>query len=510
MQNISVAIENLLEYGIAKLGYDKCDKEYARNQILDAMGIYDFAISKADVDFVKKQTVPDKLFIPLVAYAIENGIIQDIHKDVFATKLVGFVTPLPSVVKKKFQTLMATESKSATDYLYDLSIKDYYIQKTATDKNIYWKTDVEDGNYLEITINLSKPEKSNAEVAKLLTNAPKNIYPLCMLCKENVGFNGGAQRNPRQTLRTVELSLGGDLWHMQYSPYLYYNQHTICFADVHSNMKIGENTMEKICDYVELFPHYFIGSNADLPLVGGSILNHEHYQGGGHLFPMHFAKVKNTYLVDGYDVTVQRIDWLNSVVRITGANKKEVSKVAGHVLKTWRGYTDESVGIFAKTTAPHNTITPIARMKDGEFSIDLILRNNRTNQEHPDGIYHAHKVHHPIKSEGIGIIEAMGMFILPARLKRQLALVSEYLQGKVDDFIGYEILQPHAKMLEARYGRSLSVERAESVVKRHVEKTCREILKNTAVFKNDTKGEGAFEKFIKELGFKEVAKQCQY
>ncbi len=501
MENINIAVENLIAYGITKLGYLRGDKEYARNQILDALQIYDFVVGEADEEFVKNQTVPDEIFKPLASYAIENGIIKEVDSSVFATKLVSFVTPLPSVVNDKFQTLLKTDSKSATDYLFDLSVKNYYIQKTATDKNIYWKTDVVDGNYLEITINLSKPEKNNAEIAKLLTEAPKNKYPMCMLCKENIGFNGGAARNPRQTLRTIDVTLGGDLWHMQYSPYVYYNEHTICFSDVHSNMVISENTMEKICDYVETFPHYFVGSNADLPIVGGSILNHEHFQGGGHLFPMHFAEVEKTYKCDGFDVKIQRMNWLNSVVRVSGKNKAEVSKVAGHILKTWRSYTDESVGIFAKTTAPHNTITPVGRMLNGEYSIDLILRNNRTSEQHPHGIYHAHSEHHPIKSEGIGIIEAMGMFILPARLKRQLALVSDYLQGVIDNFDGYEILQPHAEMLGATHGRSLSKEDADKVVQTHVETTCREILGNTAVFKKDEKGEHAFEKFIKTLGF---------
>ncbi|MFI3166627.1 MAG: UDP-glucose--hexose-1-phosphate uridylyltransferase [Bacillota bacterium] len=504
MENINVAIENLIAYGITKLGYKQEDKEYARNQILDALKIYDFVTCDCDADFVKTQVVPDEIFTPFTKYAIENGIIEEIDSDVFATKLISFVTPLPSVVNDKFQSLIEKNSKTATDYLFDLSIKNYYIQKTATDKNIYWKTDVADGNYLEITINLSKPEKSNADIAKLLTQAPKNKYPLCPLCKENVGFNGGTARNPRQTLRAVEAKLGGDKWHMQYSPYVYYNEHTICFADIHANMVINENTMEKICDYVETFPHYFVGSNADLPIVGGSILNHEHFQGGGHLFPMHFSDVEKTYECDGFDVKIQRINWLNSVVRVSGKNKAEVSKVCGHILKEWRSYSDESVGILSETTAPHNTITPVGRMLDDEFSIDLILRNNRTSEDHPGGIYHAHSEHHPIKSEGIGIIEAMGMFILPARLKRQLALVSEYLQGNIDGFDGYEILQPHAEMLANAHGKSLSKEVADSVVKSHVETTCREILGDTAVFKKDKKGENAFEKFIKVLGFKEV------
>lgn len=504
MENVNVAIENLIAYGITKLGYQKEDKEYARNQILDALKIYDYVVAEADTHFVNNQDVPDQVFAPLVHYAIKNDIIEEIDSSVFATKLVSLVTPLPSIVEKRFQKLMMINSKIATDYLFDLSIKNYYIQKTATDKNIYWKTDIVDGNYLEITINLSKPEKNNAEIAKLLTEAPKNKYPMCMLCKENVGFNGGIAKNPRQTLRAVEVKLGGDKWHMQYSPYVYYNEHTICFADVHSNMVISENTMEKICDYVETFPHYFIGSNADLPIVGGSILNHEHFQGGGHLFPMHFSDVEKTYKCDGFDVKIQRINWLNSVVRVSGKNKEEVSKVCGHILQTWRNYSDESVEILAKTTAPHNTITPVGRMVDGEFSIDLILRNNRTNEAHPSGIYHAHSEHHPIKSEGIGIIEAMGMFILPARLKRQLALVSEYLQGNINDFEGYEILSPHAEILANSHGKALSKEDADKVVQMHVETTCREILKNTAVFKKDKEGEDAFEKFIKVLGFKEV------
>ncbi len=504
--DLNIAVENLVQYGVLKLGYEKADVNFARNMILDALGVYDFKVGSADMAFVESQSVPDAIFAPLVDFAKENGKCEEGDEAVFATKLVAIVTPLPSVVQKKFNQILKEEgSEKATDYLFKLSVENYYIQKTMTDKNIYWKTDVKDGNFLEITINLSKPEKNNAEIAKLLSVPPaQNKYPLCPLCAENEGFNGGTAKNPRQTLRTVPIKLDGADWQLQYSPYVYYNHHAIVFSSKHSNMLIEESTFYKLTDFVGMFPHYFIGSNACLPIVGGSILNHEHFQGGGHFFPLHFASVAKQYKLDGFECKIERINWLNSAIRVTGKNQKAVCEVANKIYQSWLGYTDESVGILAETTAKHNALTPIARMIGEEYSIDLILRNNRTSEEHPAGIFHAHSEHHPVKSEGIGLIEAMGLYILPARLKTQLALLSEYLQGKKCDFEGFEIFEVPAKKLAEKFGTALSETEATAVVKEYVEETCRDILKNTAVFKDDEKGVCAFEKFIKNVGIMEV------
>ncbi|MBO7213923.1 MAG: galactose-1-phosphate uridylyltransferase, partial [Clostridia bacterium] len=357
------------------------------------------------------------------------------------------------------------------------------------------------------TINLSKPEKNNKDIAKLLTAPKGDKYPECMLCKENEGFYGSLTLPARSNLRTVSLTLGGEEWAMQYSPYLYFDEHCILFSKAHTPMVINGKTVERLFDFIELFPAYFLGSNSDLPIVGGSILNHEHYQGGKHLMPLQKAKALKTFASAEYpDTQVDIVDFYNSVVRISGFNRNTVQELATKVITSWKDYTDEEAGILAETNGvKHNTVTPIARfLPDGRYCIDLILRNNITTEQYPDGVYHAHPEYHNIKKEGIGLIEAMGLYILPARLKRQFGAISEILAKKVpydkEAIASAEHdLHVHKDMIEylmGKYPRVKDVKKANAIITEYVNGVCANILYNTSVFSKDSKGSLAFNKFL--------------
>ena len=388
----------------------------------------------------------------------------------------------------------------------------YNIRQTAINKTVKWDA-LERNIPLEITINLSKPEKNNKDIAKLLT-APKNgdKYPACALCKDNEGYYGHATQPARSNIRTIKLNLGGETWFMQYSPYLYFDEHCILLNSEHVPMKIDGNTVEKLFDFIELFPNYFIGSNSDLPIVGGSILNHEHYQGGKHLMPLQKAKAFRTYKSKKYsDVSVEVLDFYNSVVRIYGFNRNTVQALATDVIDAWKGYSDESVNIIANEDGVrHNTVTPIARfLEDRKYCIELILRNNCVSEEYPDGIYHAHPEYHNIKKEGIGLIEAMGLYILPARLKRQFSEIAKILtkQTPYDETTCAEgsDLFVHKDMIEKllkKYPNVKDESKANTVITEYVNKVCAEILYNTAVFKKDRHGVSAFNKFLASVEIK--------
>lgn len=510
-------IEKLLVYADSFLGLNPLDVIYQRNTLLNLFKLSSpskKALSDEEAKAISEMKVPDALIEEIMSYALENKIVEDeTEADLFANYVFGILTPKPSEVNNTFMQLKEKlGSQVACDYLYDLSIKNYYIRKTAIDKNLKWDADDLDIP-LEITINLSKPEKSNKEVAKLLTQPQGEKYPACPLCKENEGFYGSATHPARSNIRTISLTLGGEDWAMQYSPYLYYDEHCILFSKKHTPMKISGKTVERLFDFIELFPGYFIGSNADLPIVGGSILNHEHYQGGKHLMPLQKSKALKTYKCEDYpDTTVEVVDFYNSVIRVSGFNRNTVQALATDIITAWKGYTDESVGIVAdENGVKHNTVTPIARfLSDNRYCIELILRNNSTTEQYPDGVFHAHPEYHNIKKEGIGLIEAMGLYILPARLKRQFGAIAEILAHKVEynaEDIASEShdLYVHKDMIATlmkKHPRVKDVNKANAIITDYVNEVCSKILYNTSVFSKDSKGVLAFNKFLATCNIK--------
>lgn len=516
MTDGKLLIEKLLVYAQAFLGLNELDVIYQRNNLLHLFKLSSPTKEEVNKDEILKMEVPDALINEIMAYAYENDIADnEIDADLFANYVFGILTPKPSEVNSVFMSLKENlGSQAACDYLYKMSIKNYYIRKTAIDKNLKWDADELDIP-LEVTINLSKPEKNNKDVAKLLTAPQGDKYPACALCKDNEGFYGHATQAPRANIRTISLTLGGEAWGMQYSPYLYFDEHCILFNKKHTPMIINGNTIEKLFDFIELFPNYFVGSNSDLPIVGGSILNHEHYQGGKHLMPLQKSGAAFTFKSDKYDdTTIEVLDFYNSVIRISGFNRNTIQALATEIIENWRGYSNESVGVLHETNGQkHNTVTPIARfLKDNRYCVELILRNNRTSEEYPDGIFHAHPEYHNIKKEGIGLIEAMGLYILPARLKRQFNDIANILARNVE-YKPEEIANPshdlfvHKDMiatLMAKHTKVKDLAKANAIITDYVNGVCAEILYNTAVFKKDNKGVIAFNEFMYSCGLKSV------
>lgn len=500
--HIAKHIANLVSYAQDQLGLNYYDAVYAHNRLLAEL--------KLSEPMVADDVLPDfqtEIIDPIVDYAVENGLADPKARLLYETKIIGLVTPSPSVVMSTFDALVRNKGiEAATDYLNDLSVKSNYIRMPDIKKNIKWTAECPNGN-LTITINLSKPEKSNEQVA-LERSMPQTNYPKCMLCLENLGFEGSYRHPARETIRIIPMFLNDEPWFMQYSPYVYFDNHCIAISETHQPMSITPKTFTRLLDFVELFPHYFLGSNADLPIVGGSILAHEHYQGGKKVLPMFTRPVRKAFASNEYpSVNIGILDWYNSVIKLSGTNRKDIEAVAQNILGAWRDYTDENVGILAKTDAPHNTITPIATIEDDEYCLYLILRNNRTDESHPYGIYHPTEDMHNIKKEGIGLIEAMGTFILPGRLANEIKQIVDIITGKAPlNFAelsdANNPLSKHLGMivqLANDYGTTLSNDDAEAAVINYVNNTCVKILECTAVFKNTEIGQLAFEKFLNSL-----------
>ena len=500
--HIAKHIANLVSYAQDQLGLNYYDAVYAHNRLLAEL--------KLSEPMVADDVLPDfqtEIIDPIVDYAVENGLADPKARLLYETKIIGLVTPSPSVVMSTFDALVRNKGiEAATDYLNDLSVKSNYIRMPDIKKNIKWTAECPNGN-LTITINLSKPEKSNEQVA-LERSMPQTNYPKCMLCLENLGFEGSYRHPARETIRIIPMFLNDEPWFMQYSPYVYFDNHCIAISETHQPMSITPKTFTRLLDFVELFPHYFLGSNADLPIVGGSILAHEHYQGGKKVLPMFTRPVRKAFASNEYpSVNIGILDWYNSVIKLSGTNRKDIEAVAQNILGAWRDYTDENVGILAKTDAPHNTITPIATIEDDEYCLYLILRNNRTDEAHPYGIYHPTEDMHNIKKEGIGLIEAMGTFILPGRLANEIKQIVDIITGKAPlNFAelsdANNPLSKHLGMivqLANDYGTTLSNDDAEAAVINYVNNTCVKILECTAVFKNTEIGQLAFEKFLNSL-----------
>ena len=430
--------------------------------------------------------------------AVARGVCNDdiTSRDLLDTKLMGVLTPPPREVRKKFSALYEQSPEAATDWYYRFSQDTDYIRSYRIAKDMRWKTDTEYGK-LDITINLSKPEKDPKAIAAA-KHAPQSGYPKCQLCPENEGYAGRMNHPARQNHRIIPLEIAGADWFLQYSPYVYYNEHCIAFNASHTPMKIDRSAFEKLLDFVTIFPHYFIGSNADLPSVGGSILSHEHFQGGRYCFPMEQAPVEQEITFRGYeDVKAGLVKWPMSVIRLDCPDKDRLVDLADRILTAWRGYTDKDAFIFGETDGePHNTITPIARRRGADYELDLVLRNNITTEEHPLGVYHSHAELHHIKKENIGLIEVMGLAVLPSRLKGELAALEEaILTG--NDIASDPILSKHVPWVEELKTRyTFTKENTNHILKEEVGQVFCKVLEHAGVYKHTGEGINAFLRFI--------------
>lgn len=495
---INTYIAALAEYGLITGLITADDRIFAVNSILAALGLDDYE---------EPENIPhmelEEILKGLLDFACSKNIIPDsiAYRDLFDTKLMACLTPRPSEVIAKFKADYAVSPVTATDNYYKLSRDTDYIRRYRIAKDIKWKTETEYGE-LDITINLSKPEKDPKAIAAA-KNAKQSGYPKCLLCPENVGYAGRLNHPARQNHRIIPVDICGEPWGFQYSPYVYYNEHCILFNTKHTPMVIDKKAFEKLFDFVSKFPHYFIGSNADLPIVGGSILSHEHFQGGNYTFAMAKANIEKEYKIKGFeDVTVGRVKWPMSVIRLRSADTDRLVELADNILTKWRGYTDEAAFIFAETDGePHNTITPIARKNGDMYELDLVLRNNITTEEHPLGVYHPHAELHHIKKENIGLIEVMGLAVLPARLKNEMQQLADVLVTKgVSAVRSDPVLEKHADWAEDFCSRrTVNADNVHEVIRDEIGKVFAKVLEHAGVYKRTPEGEAAFDRFVEYL-----------
>ena len=494
IETVYAALDSLLDYAKDCGLLHPLDETFARNSLLAKLKLESYEKK------TERHSFPECLNL-LCDYAVEQGQINDTiaERDLFDTRLMGCVTPRPSEVVRKFWSLYAESPKKATDYFYKLSQDCNYIRRDRIAKDEHWVSDTKYGE-LEISINLSKPEKDPRDIAAAKLKKASG-YPKCLLCVENVGYAGTISHPARQNLRVMPVMVNGQLWGFQYSPYVYYNEHCIVMNARHTPMVIDRGVFDKLFSFVEQFPHYFLGSNADLPIVGGSILSHEHFQGGHHTFPMENAEKEFGFEVPGFeDVDCCVVKYPMTVLRLNSADKHQLCELAGRILAKWRKYSDPDAMIFAETDGePHNTITPIARMRKGRYELDLVLRNNLTTPEHPMGLYHPHEELHHIKKENIGLIEVMGLAVLPARLKAELNGVARAL-ARGEDLRADETLAKHAdwtEELKARY--TFTEENAEEILRREVGVVFATVLEHAGVYKCTPEGREAFLRFVQSV-----------
>ena len=494
---IDKSIKKLVCYGIEKGLFTERDRIYVTNRILEILNLDEYDCEEEFTDVNLEETLKE-----LLDFAVEKGIIEDsiVHRDLFDTKLMGAMMPRPSEVTDRFNELYNESPKAATDYFYKLSCDSDYIRRYRVEKDIKWVAATEYGD-LDITINLSKPEKDPKAIAAA-KNAPQAGYPKCMLCRECEGYAGRLNFPARQNHRVIPVKINNSDWCFQYSPYVYYNEHCIVFNAKHTPMAINRDTFKKLLDFVKQFPHYFVGSNADLPIVGGSILSHDHFQGGNYTFAMAKAEVEYPLSFEGFrDVEAGILKWPMSVIRLSSPDSDRLIELADKILKAWRGYTDESAFIFAETDGElHNTITPIARKNGDRFELDLVLRNNITTKEHPLGVYHPHKELHHIKKENIGLIEVMGLAVLPARLKNEMALLENaIIENK--DIKNDEVLSKHydwAEEIKSKYG-NITKENIDKIIKDEIGLVFAKVLEHAGVYKRTPEGILAFKKFAESV-----------
>ena len=494
---INTSIRKLINYGLECGLIEKDDEIYTVNRILEILNLDEYNEPEGECEYGDLEEILSEI----LSFAVETGLIEDdiTSRDLFDTKVMSALVPRPSEVISDFNELYEISPEMATDYYYKLSRDTDYIRRYRIKKDMKWKTETEYGE-IDITINLSKPEKDPKAIAAA-RNAKNSSYPKCLLCKENEGYRGRINHPARQNHRIIPIEIDGEQWGFQYSPYVYYNEHCIVFNGSHTPMVIDGKAFKKLFDFVKLFPHYFIGSNADLPIVGGSILAHEHFQGGNYEFAMAKAPAEKEFTSKDYpDVKIATVKWPMSVIRLSGKDSDRLVELGEKILTAWRAYTDKDAFIFAETDGEkHNTITPIARMKGENYELDLVLRNNITTDEHPDGVYHPHKELHNIKKENIGLIEVMGLAVLPARLKTELKLVEEALVSGAD-LADNELTAKHKEWADSfRNNYTITKDNAEKIVQDEVGKVFSKVLEHAGVYKRDEKGQAAFSKFIESV-----------
>jgi UDPglucose--hexose-1-phosphate uridylyltransferase len=499
--NIFTEIERLLQYGLQRQLIEKWDVDFARNQILDVLGLeWEETLAPSE-----EADSPVDILGAMLDWAEEQELIPAgsvTYRDLLDTKIMGCLVPRPSSVNKEFYSKYNEEDpEHATDYFYQLSKDTLYIRTDRIAKNQQWFSETDYGK-MEITINLSKPEKDPTAIAAS-KNLQSSDYPKCLLCKENVGYAGRINHPARQSHRIIPVEVNGETWYLQYSPYLYYNEHSILLSEEHRPMKISKDSFDRLLHFAEQFPHYFIGSNADLPIVGGSILSHDHFQAGRHEFPMAQAPYEEKFSLPEYPgVEVGLVRWPMSVIRLKGEDRHALSKAGGKILESWKIYSDEEVGIFAESNGErHNTVTPIARFRDGKFELDLVLRNNRTSDEHPLGIFHPHQDVHHIKKENIGLIEVMGLAVLPGRLKEEMSLLAEYLRGEnpLEKIKADELTEKHADWAASLLERNPKLDDIDHILKEEVGRIFARVLEDAGVFKRNEQGKAAFLRFVRSL-----------
>ena len=493
------SIKKLVQYGINTGLTPECERIYTTNLLLECMKEDEYT----DPDIDLNNIVLEDVLKDLLDEACKRGIIEDsiTYRDLFDTKLMNCLCPRPSQVIDKFNSIYKNDgAEAATDFFYNLSRNSDYIRTYRVKKDLKWTTETEYGT-LDITINLSKPEKDPKAIAAA-KNAKQSAYPKCQLCMENEGYAGRSNHPARENHRIIPITINDSKWGFQYSPYVYYNEHCIVFNGEHTPMKIERATFVKLFDFVKQFPHYFLGSNADLPIVGGSILSHDHFQGGHYTFAMEKAPIIKKFTVKGFeDVTAGIVKWPLSVIRLQCKDEKRIIDLAEHILNAWRGYTDKEAFIFAETDGEkHNTITPIARKRGELFELDLALRNNITTEEHPLGVYHPHAHLHHIKKENIGLIEVMGLAVLPSRLKNEMEQLADYIvSGK--DLRKDEALEKHADWVEAfskNYDK-IDSSNVDEILRQEIGKVFCEVLECAGVYKNTDEGLDAFMRFVNSL-----------
>ena len=501
---ITENIATLVNYGIAAGLVDEADRIYTTNRLLELFELEEYDEPAGEAVNDPSTFDLEKLLGEMLEYALEIGLLIDdsvVYRDLFDTKIMGNLMPRPSEVISKFKKLYDEKgAKAATDWYYAFSQNTDYIRRYRIARDMKWKADTAYGE-MDITINLSKPEKDPKAIAAA-KNAKQSGYPKCQLCMENEGYSGRVNHPARQNHRIIPIEIQGNKWGFQYSPYVYYNEHCIVFNSKHIPMKIEHNTFVKLFNFVEQYPHYFVGSNADLPIVGGSILSHDHFQGGNYEFAMAKAPVEKEFCVKGFDdVKAGIVKWPMSVIRLSHKDYNRIIELADVILEKWRGYTDEAAFIFANTDGePHNTITPIARKRGENYELDLVLRNNITTEEHPLGVYHPHAELHHIKKENIGLIEVMGLAVLPSRLKTELEQLADAILAK-EDIRQNEVLEKHADWVEEFLPKydDISKDNVMDIIKKEVGIVFEKVLEHAGVYKRNAEGMEAFQRFIDSL-----------
>ena len=495
-------IRKLTAYGILTGLVTEEDKIYTINRLLELFQLQEIDDSEEEVCVSVEDL--EGILAEMLDYAYEAGLMEEnsvVYRDLFDTKIMGMLVARPSEVIRTFRALYAENPKKATEYYYKFSCDTDYIRRYRIRKDKKWIASTEYGD-LDITINLSKPEKDPRAIAAA-RNAKQSSYPKCQLCRENEGYAGRLNHPARQNHRIIPITIQGSEWGFQYSPYVYYNEHCIVFNSQHIPMKIEHKTFEKLFSFVEQFPHYFVGSNADLPIVGGSILSHDHFQGGNYEFAMAKAPVERTFTVKGYeDIQSGIVKWPMSVIRLSHKDYHRIIELADVILAKWRGYTDEAAFIYAETDGePHNTITPIARKRGDNYELDLVLRNNITTEEHPLGVYHPHAELHHIKKENIGLIEVMGLAVLPSRLKGELEQLARAIVAG-EDIRRDEVLEKHADWVDEflpKYAGQVNEDTIMDILQKEVGIVFGKVLEHAGVYKRNAEGAAAFDRFINAL-----------